>query len=120
MEITIENKVNLLLIFLNRILTNTNRENIDNLLNFKKIDRKDIISQGHVLNEMIEEFNKLFTKKEVAFYERNRSKYYIIVFLKNIVKGVNLKLLKGTKPESMTVDNRIFSRKTVCFSIVQQ
>lgn len=113
-------KIALLLKFLNCILSNLNKPNIDNLFDFKKITRKDIISQANVLHEMTEEFNNLFTKKEVAYSERNRSKYYILVFLKSIVKSINLKLTTSEKIETVIVNDKKYNRAILCYSIIQK
>jgi len=64
-----------LLKYLNIILKNMGQPEIDDILNFKRINRTDLnkIENGNALMEMKEEIYKSFNKKKLRIYSKNEN-----------------------------------------------
>lgn len=89
----------ILLKLINKILTNINRSNITDLTEFKNVDQDDIIRTENIMvyNEMEKEIFKYFDKVECGWYRRNRTKNYLLTFLRFACAFVGLTFIYDQK-----------------------
>ena len=68
--------------FINELLINLGKNKIENLLEFKDIDREHIISEASkkIFTDMEKELFKQFDKVKCGWYRRNDTKNYIFYF----------------------------------------
>jgi hypothetical protein len=79
-------KYQIILVFINKILENIGKNKINNLTDFIDIDRLDILKQVNIdtFIQMESEILKYYDKKNIGWYARNRTKHYILVFLRKV------------------------------------
>ena len=87
-------KYQVLLKFVNKILSNIGKEPIDNLTDFKEIERADIIKEENYesLVESKDEIFAHFNNKKCGWYRRSKTQTYILTFLRYALGEINLKL----------------------------
>ncbi len=78
--------------FINNILTNTEKEKINDLIEFKDIDRDHIINDDNKqnFNVMMPELFEYFDKVKCGWYRRNTTKNYILTFLRYMCDDLDL------------------------------
>ena len=83
----------ILLKLLNKILTNLSKNNITDLTEFQNIDRDDIIKEENVncYDELENEIFEYFDKAKCGWYRRNRTKNYLLTFLRVACENIGLK-----------------------------
>lgn len=105
-DCTIE-KYQLLLKYVNRILKNIGREEIDNLTKFQKIDRLDIIKENNkqLFVDMNENLFKYFNKNNCGYYRNKKSPNIALNCLRGMVKemGFDFTRKKVTKCKGSTL-----------------
>lgn len=81
-------KYKIALQFINKILENLKKDKINDLTDFKNIDRDDIVLDINkkTFDEMQDELFKHFNKKNCGWYARKRKKEYILTFLRKMCK----------------------------------
>lgn len=87
---TFDQKYDIVLKFLNKILINIGKPEISQLEQFVGIDREDIIKDENkaIVKEMEEEFFGPFDKKTTRFYKRNLVQNYILTLMRKIIDDV--------------------------------
>ncbi len=72
--------------FVNKILVNIGKEEVAELIDFKDIDREDIIKEVNKesFREMENELFEQFDKVKMGWYRRNIVSSYILTFLRNM------------------------------------
>lgn len=85
----------ILLQVVNKILTNLNKSNIINLMDFKCIDREDIIKEGNemVMKEMEKDIYEHFDKSKCGFYRKKTTKNYILTFIRSACDDLGLNFI---------------------------
>lgn len=78
--------------FVNSILSNIGKDNIDDLTKFVNIDREGINNEANIimLKAMENEFGPLFPNKKSTYYKNNKNP--VLNFLKAILKDMGYKL----------------------------
>jgi hypothetical protein len=107
-NIPIERKKEVALMFVNRILKNINDDkhvDITDLTEFQKIDRDAIISENNVklVDEMGDVMFRVFSKTLVRYGKRHEIKNYILSFLRSICSDIGLQFVASRKTK--TVNN---------------
>lgn len=105
-------KYNVALKLINKILVNIGKEPIDDLMDFKMIDREDLAKPENlkIIEEMEEEIFKVFNKKTCDWLKRNKINEYQFTILKVILSELNLKFSKSYKQKIRV--------KYFCYTIV--
>jgi len=100
----------------NIILKNAGIDIIDDLTNFKNIDRELIISEKNntQFDEFLPKIFEVFGKRECQFNQKEHTKHYILTVLKNMCKQITLDLTKKYK----NVQKNGFVTSYVLYSIV--
>ena len=103
--------------FLNHILTNNNKPNIHDILDFKDITRQQILKQENLnkLNEMETEIYKHFDKMKCGYYRKTDN--YVINFLRGMLKEMGYKAVRVEKDKHVNIDGENYRKKFVYFHI---
>jgi len=114
-------KYKIALKFINKILINLKKDELDDLTNFKNIDRENIILDINkkTLNDMEKEIFKYFDKAKCGYYRRNDTKHYILTFLRCICNDLNLSFSYYKKDITEIVNNKNYRKTHVYYSITQ-
>lgn len=94
-------KYKLLLELINGILKNLNKDQVNDLTDFKNINRLDIIRKDNVilLEEMTNKLFKEFDKSNVGYYRKGQN--WVLNCLRGMCKNIGLKLQKTQKAKSI-------------------
>ena len=86
-------KYNIILKIINKLLKAINKEEINDLLHFKNINREELLPHTNIklLESMENEIFEVFNKKSLAWYSRTTSKNYVFNFLRNALCEINFK-----------------------------
>ncbi|ARF08062.1 hypothetical protein Catovirus_1_112 [Catovirus CTV1] len=89
----------ILLKLINSILTNLKMNNVDDLTEFKNVDRDDIIKEENIntYNKMEKDLFKYFDKKKCQWYRRTQIKNYILSFIRAACEDIGLNFTYVTK-----------------------
>ena len=90
--------------FLNHILTNNNKPNINDILDFKDITRQEILKQQNLdkLNEMEPELYKHFDKVKCGYYRKSDN--YVIKFFRGMLKEMGYKGVRQEKDKHVNIN----------------
>lgn len=107
--------------FINKILTNLGKAEVADLLEFKDIDREDIIKDINkkAFTDMEKELFKYFDKVKSNWYKRKNVLHYILTFLRYLCSDIGLSFDYRKKDINTTIDNKNFRRTHVYYSISQ-
>lgn len=85
-------KYKITLKFINKILVNIGKEEIDDLTKFVNIDRADVIKEINIktFEEMEVELLKYFDKYKFGWYRRSTTKQYILTFIREMCDDLGL------------------------------
>ena len=112
-------KYKLVLNIINKLLENLGKDTIDDLTQFNKIDREDIILEKNkkILDDYQDEILKHFEKNEIGYYRKNKNKNYILTFLRHACDVIGLKFgyIQTQCPE--TILDKKFRRTHFLYSI---
>lgn len=110
-------KYNIVLRYVNSILLNAGKDEIDNLVNFKDICRDDLLTDKNklVFNEYKKEAFDYFDKKKMGYYRIKEVQYYFLTFLRCSLKEIGYKLTYNEKKSQE--DNKVSSK--IYYSIVK-
>lgn len=113
----LEKRREILLLILNKILTNINKPIITTISEFM-IDRDDLVLGT---NEKLMESNYelIFTcyNKEPSHYRRAAAKNYIVILLKTMCAQVGLKLDNKKSDIGITIKERKYRKKQIMYFI---
>jgi len=103
--------------FLNHILTNNNKLNINDILDFKDITREEIIKQENLnkLNEMENELYKHFSKMNCGYYRKTDN--YVINFFRGMLKELGYKAVKTKKDKTVTIEGTNYRKSFMIYHI---
>lgn len=103
-------KYKVLLKYVNGILQNIGKQPIDDLTDFKDIDRLDIINHNNILllNSLTPILFKFFNKKKCGYHRKTKN--ISLNCLRSMCKDIGLKLVnrKITKNKKSTVETHLF------------
>ena len=103
--------------FLNHILTNNNKSNIHDILDFKDITRQEILKQENLnkLNEMETEIYKHFDKDKCGYYRKTHN--YVINFFRQMLKELGYKAILEKKDKTVKIDGESYRQKLMIYHI---
>ncbi len=103
--------------FLNYILTNNNKLQINDILDFKDITRQEILKQENLdkLNEMEPELYKHFDKMKCGYYRKTDN--YVINFFRGMLKEMGYKAIHIEKDKTVTIDGENYRKKIIYYHI---
>jgi len=103
--------------FLNHILTNNNKQNINDILDFKDISREEIIKQENLnkLNNMESELYKHFDKDKCGFYRKTDN--YVINFFRQMLKEIGYKAITTKKDRTVKINGVSYRKKFMIYHI---
>lgn len=113
-------KYNIALKVVNKMLDNMGKEQIDDLLDFKMVNRRDIIKPENklVIENMEKEIFEVFDKKNCKYYKRNEIQTYPITFLRCLLTDVGFKLISGYNEPYLKIDGLNARFKNTLYTIV--
>ena len=114
-----EDKKNILLVFINKILININGSTITNLTDFVNIDKDDIIKDENkkLILEFEKDFFHIFDKKKFGWSRRNCTKNYILTFIRYACNEVNLDFKSEKKNKYMTINGIKYHKTCMIYNI---
>lgn len=104
--------------FVNKILVNLEKEEIDDFTKFINIDREDIIKDCNKqsLIDMEKELFPTFDKK-ASKYDRRDAKSFVLNVLRNFMKVIGHKMVYKRKEKCVVIENRTYKRSYYFYSI---
>ena len=111
-------KYKIALKFVNKILVNIGKDEIDDLLKFINIDREDIIKDVNkqIVYDMEKELFPLFNKMNSGFYRKD-SKSFMLNILRCLMKEMGFFMVYIRKEKSERINNKCLARKHYYYSI---
>lgn len=108
--------------FINKILTNIGKDQIDDLTDFIDIDRDLIIKDKNkaIVDEMESEITKHFDKKKIGYYNRTKVKTIIITYLKGMIDHLNLIMESREVENYVQVDGLKYRKTKILFTIKEK
>ena len=112
-----DDKYKLALKFVNVILKNIGKEEVDDLTKFKDIDREDIIKDVNKtsLDEMAKELFNHFDKKKCGYYRKTEA--IVLNCMRGMMKEVGYEMVNVKKEKSETINNKSYKRTHLLYSI---
>jgi hypothetical protein len=103
--------------FLNHILTNNNKPQIQDILEFKDITRQEILKQENLnkLNEMETELYKHFDKMKCGYYRKTDN--YVINFFRGMLKEMGYKAIHIEKDKTVSINGENYRKKIIYYHI---
>jgi hypothetical protein len=92
--------------YVNALLKNINKDQIDDLTQFRLIERDDLLCEANkkTFHDMEDEIFKYFNKKKCSYYKKSPS--YVLICLKAMCKIIGLKVS--------------IKKKTICKNTIQK
>lgn len=105
--------------FVNKILVNMGKDQINDLLDFKDVHRDVLIDDSNkaIVDEMEPELIEHFDKKKLGYYTRNMIKTILITYLRGICEELGYKFISNKKEVSYKIDGKPTRRTEVFYSI---
>ncbi len=109
-------KYKILIKFVNKILVNIGKDRIDDLTDFKNIDRLDIIKPENkvILDEMESDLYRYFAKKS-NFYRKTPS--IVLIIIRGLCKQVGLRFVSTQKDIRERINGKLYRRTHMFYSI---
>jgi len=109
-------KYKILLKFINKILVNIDKDEIDDLTDFKNIDRLDIIKPKNkeILDKMAHRLYKYFAKKS-NFYRKTPS--IVLIIIRGLCKQIGLRFVSKQRETGERINNKYYRRTHMFYSI---
>ena len=103
--------------FVNRILVNIGKEEVDDLTDFVGVDRDDIIKDVNKksLEEMEGEIFPLFNKLKCGYYRKTGS--FVLNCLRGILKEIGFEMTYTQKEKNEIIGDRSYKRTHSFYSI---
>lgn len=97
----------LLLKIVNSILTNIGKSNITNLLQFRDIDRADIVKKENndLVMSMEKELFQYFNKFSCGYYRKDKTDNFVLTFLRGACEDIGFKFEYNKKYIRETISN---------------
>lgn len=110
-------KYQLALRFVNKILVNIGKSEVDELTKFINIDREDIIKEVNkiTLDDMADELFEKFNKKKVGYYRKTDS--IVLNCLRGLMKEIGYELTNIHKDITTTFDGKNYRKTHLLYSI---
>lgn len=117
-----DGKYQVTLKFLNKILANLGKEEINDITEFKNIDRLDIISDINkdIFDDMKDEILEHFEKTSINYYQRSAVTSYSLTLLKKMVPQIGYVAISTKKDITERVNNIAYRRTHYFYSIVKK
>lgn len=114
-----DEKYQVLLKFINVILLNIGKPQIDNFIKFTGIERNDIIVKENreALNKMKKELFAHYNATKCGLYRKTPA--MVLNCLRGMVKEAGYKLLKVQKNKSVKIDNKKYQQYIMVYSILE-
>ncbi|ARF11542.1 hypothetical protein Klosneuvirus_1_399 [Klosneuvirus KNV1] len=112
-----DDKYKLALKFVNVILKNIGKEEIDDLIKFKDIDREDIIKDVNKtsLDEMAKELFNHFDKKKCGYYRKTEA--IVLNCMRGMMKEVGYEMTYEQRDINGKIDGKTFRKTCMFYSI---
>jgi len=103
--------------FVNKILTNLEKQIIDDLTDFRDIDRVDMLKDVNkqTLKDMEAEIFQHYNKNSCGYYRKSES--MIVNCLRHMVKALGLQLVRKQKDVSHVIEGVNFRKTHIFYSI---
>ena len=103
--------------FLNHILINNNKPQIQDILEFKDITRQEILKDENLnkLNEMETELYKHFDKDKCGYYRKTDN--YVINFFRQMLKEIGYKAITSRKDRTVKINGVSYRKKFMIYHI---
>jgi hypothetical protein len=103
--------------FLNHILTNNNKPNIIDILDFKDITRQEILKQENLdkLNEIEPELYKHFDKVKCGYYRKSDN--YVINFFRGMIKQLGYSPIVVKKDKTIQINDENYRKTFLIYHI---
>lgn len=103
--------------YVNKILANIGKEEIDDLTKFVNIDRDDIIKSVNkdALIGMEKELFPLFNKHNVGYYRKTNT--MALNCLRGIMKEIGFELAKAQKGKMVVIDGKSYEKTCMVYCI---
>jgi hypothetical protein len=95
--------------FFNRVLDELDMDEIDELTEFKNVDRKLLVKPGirEIIDEMHSEISKKVVEMKMTYYRRNSVKEFNLVYIRGLCtalgKRISIKTKKIVKKRVLTL-----------------
>ena len=101
----------------NKILINLGKDEIDDLTNFKDIDREDIIKDVNkqALDGLAKEIFKHYDKKKCGYYRKTDA--LVLNVLRGMMKDAGFEMTKKQKGVMTKINDKSFERTHMFYSI---
>jgi len=112
-----DEKYKLALKFKNNILVNAQKSEINDILEFKDINRQQIVTQQNLdmLNNIESEIYKLFDKVKCGFYRKSDN--YVINCLRGMIKQIGYKIILEQKDKTVNINGESYRKKYMIYHI---
>lgn len=112
-----DEKYKLALKFINNILVNAQKSEINDILEFKDINRQQIVTQQNldILTNMESEIYKLFDKVKCGFYRKSDN--YVINCLRGMIKQIGYKIILEQKDKTVNINGESYRKKYMIYHI---
>jgi len=113
-----DDKYKLALKFVNVILKNIGKDEVDDLTKFKDVDREDIIKDvnKNSFNDIADELFKNFNKKKCSYYRKTDTQ--ILNCLRGMMKELGHELTYVQKDINGKIDDKTFRKTCMFYSII--
>jgi hypothetical protein len=113
----IDEKYIIALKLINIILKNADKKEITDLLEFKNINRQEIVTDKNLeqLNNMENELYKHFDKVKCGYYRKTDN--YVINFLRGMIKQLGYKIILEQKDKTLTINGESYRKKYMIYHI---
>jgi hypothetical protein len=103
--------------FINHILTNNNKPQIQDILDFKNVTRQEILKQENLdkLNEMENDLYKHFDKMKCGFYRKSDN--YVINFFRGMTKQLGYQPIVEKKDKTVQINGESYRQKLMIYHI---
>ena len=103
--------------FLNHILTNNNKPQIQDILDFKDFTRQEILKQENLdkLNEMEPELYKHFDKVKCGYYRKSDN--YVINFFRGMIKQLGYSPIVVKKDKTIQINDENYRKTFLIYHI---
>lgn len=85
-----DNKYKVVLQYINKLLKEIGKDEIDDICMFKNIDRRELVNidGNKIVDDSLKDILNKFTKDEIGYYQKNSVKHYIINLLKHLLERI--------------------------------
>jgi len=105
--------------FINKILSNLGKDNVDDLTKFVDVDRKLLVNDNtkKILSDMTNELHDHFDKVKCGYYRRNKTKDYILTFIRYMCNDIGLSFASTKRDVSQLINGETLRNTHRFYSI---